>query len=185
MPTMTVCHLTIFLFLDVAHSTVMKTTRPKRLTARFARVLSWLSGLAKDPTKNTATTSKAPAGILSLSGMSWAKRTPVLFHTRCIGFVTIVMGTWKNKIRRVMARYRRKGTSHPRSYRCRTKPAIHQLHAPNQYVVDLCQELSEETLDHGTASFVITATQNRRSWNHKMYTRPDRAPHLRSGPRKA
>lgn len=133
MPTMTVCHLTIFLSLDVAHSTAMKTARPNKLTARFARVLSWLSGLANDPAKNTATTSRAPTGILSFSGMRWAKRTPVLFHTRCIGLVTMVMGTWKNKIRRVMARYRRKGTSHPRSYRCSIKPAIHQLHAQNQY----------------------------------------------------
>ena len=82
----------------------MKTTRPNKLTARFARVLSWLSGEANAPINMTEITKTAPAGILRFSGINAASRTPVLFQTKCIGFVTIVIGTWKKRIRRVIAR---------------------------------------------------------------------------------
>lgn len=91
-PTITVCHLIILLCFDVAHNTDRITTRPNKLTARLARVLSRLSGLAKAPINITPTTSNAPAGSLSFSGIKFATLTPVLFHIKCIGLVMTVMG---------------------------------------------------------------------------------------------
>jgi hypothetical protein len=105
----------------------MRTARPKRLTARLARVLSLASSLTKDPMRMTAITTNADRGILNFSGIMAAKRTPVLFQIRCMGFVTIVIGTWKKNRRREMASQRRKGTTQPKSFLWRMRPAIHQL----------------------------------------------------------
>jgi hypothetical protein len=44
-----------------------------------------------------------------------------------MGFVTIVIGTWKKNRRREMASQRRKGTIQPKSFLWRMRPAIHQL----------------------------------------------------------
>ena len=44
-----------------------------------------------------------------------------------MGFVTIVIGKWKKKRRREMASQRRKGTTQPKSFLWRMRPAIHQL----------------------------------------------------------
>ena len=61
----------------------------------------------------TATTTSAPSGVLYLSGNISANRTPVFVHTKCIGLVTIVIGTWKKMMRKVMASQNKNGFSHP------------------------------------------------------------------------
>ena len=66
-PTSTVRHLMNFLLRDVAHSTKMNTSNPNKLTARFERVLSWLSAGANAPIRNTPTTTTAPSGRRSFS----------------------------------------------------------------------------------------------------------------------
>lgn len=113
MPTITVCHLTAVRFLEVAYKKLMITSNPNKETARLARLLSSLSGLAKPPIKKTEMTVSAPSGSLKRSGNNLANRTPVLFHVQCIGFVIMVMGTWKNTIRNVTPSQKRKGLSHP------------------------------------------------------------------------
>ena len=131
-PTMTVCHFIIFLFLDVAHRMNIMQARPNKLTARLSRVLSWLSGLTNPPMSMTAATTVAPAGIFNLSGIRFAILTPVCFQIRRIGLVKIAIGTWKKKSRSEIARYIRNGLSQPvleerGSLRCRTRLAIHHL----------------------------------------------------------
>jgi hypothetical protein len=126
MPTMTVCHWMCLRSREVAHRTKMKTIRPNSETARFSRVLSALSSEAKEPMMMTARQMKAPAGTRSFSGTKLAILTPVLFQTKCMGLVTMVMGTWKKMRRRVMASQSKKGLIQFRSWRWLTRPAIHQ-----------------------------------------------------------
>ena len=132
-PTITVCHLIAFRFLEVAHMTNMMTASPKSETARLARVLSWLSGLAKAPMRRTAMTKTALRGVLSVSGIKPVNRTAEFIHRTCIGFVTIVMGMWKKRIRKVMANQTRNAFNHPvlepldSCIPWMTRPAIHQL----------------------------------------------------------
>lgn len=112
-PTMTVCHLTALLLLDVAHMTKMMTPKPNKLTALFARVLSWLSGLTNAPIIITAMTKSAPSGVRSFSGTKLAILGPVFLHTKRIGFEMTVIGTWKKNNRSEMASQKRNGLSHP------------------------------------------------------------------------
>ena len=69
-PTITVCQFTFRWLREVSHRQKRKTIRPKRLTARFSRVLSWDSFETKEPTRITAMVSRAADGIRSRSGIS-------------------------------------------------------------------------------------------------------------------
>ena len=125
-PTMTVCQLIILLLRLVPHRMKIKTARPNKLTARFALVLSADSSDAKAPTSMTAIHNAAADGIRAFSGIMLPIRTPVCCHPKCIGFVMIVIGTWKKKSRSEMNSQSRKGMIQFLSLRCRTKEAIHQ-----------------------------------------------------------
>jgi hypothetical protein len=124
---LTGCQLIILRFLDVSQSKKMKTARPNKLTARFSRVLSAVSSLAIAPTMITEMTSAAPAGILSFSGMRLLNRTPVLFHTQCMGLEMIVIGTCQKMTRRTTQSHSKNGMIQFLSLRCSTRDAIHQL----------------------------------------------------------
>lgn len=131
-PTITVCHTIAFLFLEVTHKTRIMTAKPNRDTARFARVLSALSGVTKPPMMSMTTTEQAATRVLKRSGMSATKRTAVVLQAVLIGVDTIVMGTWKKTRRRVIQSQRRKALSHPvldlnGSLAWRASPATHQL----------------------------------------------------------
>jgi hypothetical protein len=126
-PTMTVCQLIADRLREVAQNPKMNTAKPKREMTRLTRVLSWLSSLAIEPTMITAMVSRAPAGIRIFSGMSSANRTPVFFQTQCMGFVTIVMGTWHVISLIIIASQNKNGITQFLSLRWTTTDATHHL----------------------------------------------------------
>src|SRR5690242_5963494 len=147
---MTVCQLIDFLLREVAQKPKMNTARPKRETARLARVLSSLSSLAMEPTMMMAMVSATPAGIRIFSGIICPNLTPVLFQTQCIGFVTTVMGIQHVMMRIMMANQNKKGMTQFLSLRCRTTDATHHLrmsvsHGFNSLDVTRCVLPSEQS----------------------------------------
>lgn len=85
MPTMTVCHLIILRFLDVAQKRKMKTASPKHDIARLARVLSAVSASTIDPTRMTATVPTAARGRRKREGIISTARWTTFFHTKAMG----------------------------------------------------------------------------------------------------
>lgn len=117
MPTITVCQTIFLRFLEVTHSAKRKTISPKRLTARFSRVLSAVSPDANVPIRMTAIVTNAALGILSFSGIRAINRGTIIFHRPNVGFVTMVTGIYKVTMRNVIASQSKKGTIQPKSYR--------------------------------------------------------------------
>ena len=86
MPPITGRQLTALRSWLVIQRKAMKTARPKSDTARFSRVLSADSAVAKLPVIRTATVRAAPASVCSRSGINDCTRTAVLFHIQEIPF---------------------------------------------------------------------------------------------------
>ena len=86
-----------------------------------------LSSLAKDPTSMVAIVTAAQGHTRIFSDINWRIPTPVLFHTKCIGRVMMVIGTWKKMRRSMIASQSKNGITQFLSWRCTTTLAIHQL----------------------------------------------------------
>lgn len=69
----------------------------------------------------------AAAGTRIFSGIRLPNLTPVLFQTKCIGLVTMLMGTQKKINRSMMASQKRNGITQFLSWRWTTRLAIHHL----------------------------------------------------------
>ena len=100
MPIITVCHLIALRFLEVTYSANKNTAKPKRLTARFALVLSPASGLAIAPIMITDIVRIAARGFRERSGRAFRTFMPVHFQTQCIPRLIGLTETYKVIIRR-------------------------------------------------------------------------------------
>lgn len=125
----------------------MNTSRPNKLMARLARVLSAVSSVTKVPTRTTAMVPAAPNGSLNFSGIIETPLEMVFRQSFLTKLNTGVSGTWKVRRRIEIPSHSRNGINQP-SWRCVTRPEIHHLSRGQnftecEYVYAICSRCEE------------------------------------------